>query len=123
MTGRDIEPDAIKIKCVNHCQKQGVNLYENGQHIGDRYGDGYRRNTFKGTIGCNVEREPLFSAETIQRACKFESKARDIEYTARKLEAAIQGTINREEVIELIGVFQNHADNIAKLKDVFDSDE
>ena len=60
-----VEPDAVKIECQTHCQKQGVNLYD-GEHLGDRYGDGYRRTCFMANIGCDEVYVPLYSIETLK---------------------------------------------------------
>jgi len=74
----DVEPDAIEIICQNHCQKRGVNLYEDGEHIGESYADGKRKSTTKPNIGCNVKRNPLFSQSTIQdKIEEIEDKYKD----------------------------------------------
>lgn len=82
MSNEQIQPDAIITKCRTHCQKEGVNLYQNGEHVGDRYGDGTRESTFKGNIGCNVKLKPLFSVSTIEQKAesfcdKLDNEAKD----------------------------------------------
>ena len=61
-----VEPDAVKIECQTHCQKQGVNLYVDNEYVGDRYGDGYRRTYCMANIGCDEVYVPLYSVETLK---------------------------------------------------------
>lgn len=61
-----VEADAVKIECQTHCQKQGVNLFVDGEHVGDRYGDGVRRVGFMANIGCDEVYVPLYSVETLR---------------------------------------------------------
>lgn len=72
---REIEPDAIRIECKNHCQKLGVNLYENGEHEGDKYDDGTDKPTFKLNQGCDGEFQPLYSSSNLVESLRNRIKS------------------------------------------------
>ena len=66
--------------------------------------------------------ERLFSAETIQDTARFQEHPREIEHLGRKLEAAVNGTIDKELVLELVQDVHEKADEIGELEEVFSAE-
>jgi len=62
------EPDAVKYRCQNHCQKEFVffRVDQNQSPVHTILDDGSLRSSTKPYIGCNGMYKPLYSSETIK---------------------------------------------------------